>query len=84
MEKLRIVTTGLAVTYPFGGVFWDYIQYPLGLHRLGHEVLYLEDTGKWCYDPEAGSKRDDDHRGYDHHARTTGLMASPMISASFG
>jgi hypothetical protein len=50
---LRVVTTGLAVTYPFGGVFWDYVQYPLGLHRLGHDVLYLEDTRKWCYDPAA-------------------------------
>ncbi len=48
---MRIITTGMAVTYPFGGVFWDYIQYALGLLRLGHEVLYLEDTGKWCYDP---------------------------------
>jgi hypothetical protein len=49
---LRIVVTGLAATYPLGGVFWDYLQYPIGLRRLGHEVLYLEDTGKWCYDPE--------------------------------
>ena len=52
-ERLRIVVTGLAGTYPFGGVFWDYLQYVLGLHRLGHEVLYLEDTGRWCYDPDA-------------------------------
>ncbi|MEX0775878.1 MAG: hypothetical protein WD042_09220 [Phycisphaeraceae bacterium] len=52
-SPLRIITTGMAVTYPFGGVFWDYMQYPLGLHKLGHEVLYLEDTGKWCYDPAA-------------------------------
>src|SRR5438445_9991880 len=51
--RLRIAVTGLAATYPFGGVFWDYIQYPLGLHRLGHDVLYLEDTGKWVYDPAA-------------------------------
>jgi len=50
-SKLRIAVTGLAVTYPFGGVFWDYLQYVLGLHRLGHDVLYIEDTGKWCYDP---------------------------------
>ncbi len=50
---MRIITTGMAVTYPFGGVFWDYIQYALGLLRLGHDVLYLEDTGKWCYDPRA-------------------------------
>jgi hypothetical protein len=50
-ERLRIVVTGLAATYPLGGVFWDYLQYPLGLARLGHDVLYLEDTGKWTYDP---------------------------------
>jgi len=59
---LRIAVTGLAATYPLGGVFWDYMQYVLGLRRLGHEVLYLEDTGKWCYDPvsytflESGAK----------------------------
>lgn len=48
---LRIVVTGLAATYPYGGVFWDYMQYPLGLRRLGHDVLYVEDSGQWCYDP---------------------------------
>jgi hypothetical protein len=48
---VRIAVTGLAATYPLGGVFWDYLQYPLGLHRLGHDVLYIEDTGRWCYDP---------------------------------
>ncbi len=52
-KRLRIAVSGLAATYPFGGVFWDYLQYPLGLHRLGHDVLYLEDTAKWCYDPTA-------------------------------
>jgi hypothetical protein len=51
-SRLRIVTTGLAATYPLGGVFWDYMQYALGFARLGHDVLYLEDSGKWCYDPE--------------------------------
>jgi len=59
MTKLRIVTTGLAVTYPFGGVFWDYIQYFLGFAKLGHDVLYLEDTGKWCYAPDAGTYIED-------------------------
>ncbi len=53
--SFRIAVTGLAATYPFGGVFWDYLQYPLGLQRLGHDVLYLEDTGKWCYDPAAAT-----------------------------
>lgn len=51
MDRLRIVVTGLAITFPLGGVFWDYLQYALGFQQLGHDVLYLEDTGgRWCYD----------------------------------
>ncbi len=50
-ERLRIAVTGLAATYPYGGVFWDYMQYPLGLRRLGHDVLYIEDAEQWGYDP---------------------------------
>lgn len=52
---MRIVVTGLAATFPYGGVFWDYLQYVLGFYQLGHDVMYLEDTGKWCYKPEAGT-----------------------------
>lgn len=41
--------------YPLGGVTWDYLQYVIGLARLGHDVYYLEDTGQWPYNPlEAG------------------------------
>ena len=53
--RLRIAVTGLAVTYPVGGVFWDYLQWALGFARLGHEVLYVEDTGRWVYDPAAAT-----------------------------
>lgn len=49
--SLRVAVTGLAATYPYGGVFWDYMQYPIGLKNLGHEVLYIEDAEQWCYDP---------------------------------
>ena len=27
------------------------MNYVLGLTRLGHDVLYVEDTGRWSYDP---------------------------------
>jgi hypothetical protein len=47
--------TGLAATYPLGGVFWDYMQWALGFARLGHDVLYIEDTGRWVYDPAAAT-----------------------------
>lgn len=34
-------------------MFWHYIQYLVGLHRLGHEVWFLEDSEDYpcCYDP---------------------------------
>ncbi len=38
-------------SYPLGGVAWDYGHYVLGLHRLGFDVTYLEDTGWMAYDP---------------------------------
>ncbi|MEW5773084.1 MAG: glycosyltransferase family 1 protein [Thermodesulfobacteriota bacterium] len=53
MKKRTIIVTGLACTYPVGGVFWDYVQYLLGFLRLGHDCYYLEDSGKWTYDCEA-------------------------------
>ena len=56
---MRIIVTGLIGQYPFGGVIWDYLQYLLGFRSLGHEVLYLEDSGAWPYDPEAGTITDD-------------------------
>ena len=56
---MRIIITGLVGQYPFGGVIWDYIQYLLGFRSLGHQVLYLEDSGAWPYDPAAGTITDD-------------------------
>jgi hypothetical protein len=51
---LRIIVTGLIAQYPLGGVSWDYLQYVLGLARLGHDVFYFEDTGQWPYNPTEG------------------------------
>lgn len=50
-SRLRIVVSGLLAQYPLGGVTWDYLQYIVGLDRLGHDVYYLEDTGQWPYNP---------------------------------
>src|SRR4030095_15157428 len=49
-SSLRIVVTGLVGAFPVGGVSWDYLQYPIGLARLGHDVVYHEDTRLWPYD----------------------------------
>ncbi len=49
---MRIVLAGIIGRYPFGGVTWCSLMYLLGLRALGHEVLYIEDTGECVYDPE--------------------------------
>src|SRR5581483_1432620 len=50
-QNLRIVVGGLVGQYPLGGVAWDYFHYVLGLHELGHDVYYHEDTWVWPFDP---------------------------------
>jgi hypothetical protein len=50
-SSLRIIVSGLAGLYPIGGVAWDYLQYVIGLARLGHDVYYHEDTWIWPYHP---------------------------------
>jgi len=54
---LRIVVLGYLVRGPVGGMAWSALQYMIGLRRLGHEVLFVEDSGDspWCcYDPARG------------------------------
>lgn len=46
-ERLRIVVGGFLGLLPLGGVTWDYVQYPVALAALGHDVYYIEDTGLW-------------------------------------
>src|SRR5215469_6429294 len=50
-SRLRIIVAGMVAQYPVGGVAWDYLQYVLGLARLGHDVFYHEDTWCWPYHP---------------------------------
>ena len=53
-SSLRIIVTGLIAQYPLGGLTWHYLNYVLGLKRLGHDVYYIEDTQLWPFDPDAG------------------------------
>jgi hypothetical protein len=52
----KIVVAGFIVGFPLGGQVWAMIHFLLGLSRLGHEVLFLEDTSDWSYpfDPDSG------------------------------
>src|SRR5436190_12066714 len=50
---MTIVVGGYIVGYPLGGMTWHHLNYLLGLHELGHEVWFLEDSGSYAvpYDP---------------------------------
>lgn len=52
MQKLRIVVGGFVGLFPAGGATLDYVQYPVGLRLLGHDVYYIEDTNLYpVYQP---------------------------------
>ncbi len=55
-ERLRIIVLGYIVRGPIGGMAWHHLQYVLGLHRLGHDVYFVEDSDDYasCYDPGRG------------------------------
>ncbi len=53
-RKLRILVLGYIVRGPMGGMTWHHLQYVLGLHQMGYDVYFLEDSGDTaycCYDP---------------------------------
>ena len=58
-KKLRIIVCGMVGQFPLGGVAWDYFHYVLGLHQLGHDVYYHEDTYLWPNNPALGYPSED-------------------------
>ena len=77
MEKLRIIVGGFIGLYPTGGVTWDYIQYPLGLKILGHDVYYIEDTIQF-------PKFQKDGRNWDDAADSIAYLKSTMEKFGMG
>jgi hypothetical protein len=61
----RIIVAGYMVRHPVAGNLLAFFQYVLGLHRLGHELFYIEESG-WpgsCYDPTKSVQSDDPSYG---------------------
>ena len=57
----RIAVCGYMIRYPLAGMVLAYFHYLLGLHRLGHQVFYCEESG-WpgsCYNPTTDTSGDD-------------------------
>src|SRR6266480_848920 len=59
-SRLRIIVSGLIAQHPMlGGMTWHYLQFPLGLAKLGHDVYYIEDSGEWPYNLDGGPTGND-------------------------
>jgi hypothetical protein len=57
--RRRLVVLGMMGRCPFGGQTWLYLNWLRGLHRIGHDVFYVEDDATWPYDPRVNSISDD-------------------------
>jgi hypothetical protein len=47
----RIIVFGILFFYPLAGVTYQFLHYLLALRRLGYDPYYIEDSGRWIYDP---------------------------------
>ncbi|HEY5742180.1 MAG TPA: hypothetical protein VIS99_06530, partial [Terrimicrobiaceae bacterium] len=47
----KIIVFGIMFWYPLAGVTYQFLHYLIGLKRLGYDVYYIEDSGRWIYDP---------------------------------
>lgn len=74
--RLRIVVLGYIIRGPFGGMAWHHLQYVAGLARLGHDVMFIEDSDDYasCYDPERQSWGDDPSYGLRFAADALGRL----------
>src|SRR5258705_13042102 len=49
--KGKVIVSGILFWYPLAGVTFQFLHYLIGLRRLGYDPYFLEDSGRWIYDP---------------------------------
>lgn len=47
----RVIVSGILFFYPLAGVTYQFLHYLIGLRKLGYDPWYVEDSGRWVYDP---------------------------------
>src|SRR5215471_14918048 len=60
--KGKIIVFGILFWYPLAGVTFQFLHYLLGLRRLGFDPYYIEDSGRWIYDPDLNDLSPDANR----------------------
>jgi hypothetical protein len=76
-RRLRLVALGMMGHSPWGGPTWACLNWLRGLHRLGHEVWYVEDDATWPYDPEQRTGTDDCAYAVRHISRCLAQAGLP-------
>ncbi|MGE0681289.1 MAG: hypothetical protein AB7P69_10385 [Candidatus Binatia bacterium] len=57
--KGKIIVSGILFWYPLAGVTYQFLHYLIGLRRLGYDPCYVEDSGRWIYDPRINNTTPD-------------------------
>jgi hypothetical protein len=55
----KVIVSGIMFWYPLAGVTYQFLHYLKGLRQLGYDAYYVEDSGRWVYDPVARTTRFD-------------------------
>lgn len=78
-KPLVIVVGGYIVGFPVGGMTWHHLNYLIGLHELGHEVYFLEDSGSFSlpYNPITWTSEADSQYGRTYLERTFDEVGLP-------
>jgi hypothetical protein len=50
-RKGKVIVFGILFWYPLAGVTYQFLHYLIALRRLGYDPYYVEDSGRWVYDP---------------------------------
>jgi len=51
-SKGKIIVFGILFWYPLAGVTYQFLHYLIGLRQLGYDPYYVEDSGRYIYDPD--------------------------------
>jgi hypothetical protein len=64
-NKGRIIVSGILFWYPMAGVTYQFLHYMIGLRALGYDPFYVEDSGRWIYDPDSNNLSPDATRNIE-------------------
>src|SRR4051812_16275367 len=64
-KRGRVIVFGILFWYPLSGVTYQFLHYLIGLRRLGYDPYYVEDSGRYVYDPTIDDMTPDARRNVE-------------------